>query len=173
MFSRPCRQRDHPIGLRYPRARGEGGFVDSAGPLISSFLILAIVLAVVVPRLHKLRGKKIAWKTPKKASAPVALASPVAPEPLGAVLLRIGPKLEKIAERSSHPREMKDWPEFKAVVEVFAGAGVGVDTLRQYALGDNWPLACAAFDALAQHPERDGQRHAVLSTLAKLRPWTI
>jgi ATP-dependent Clp protease ATP-binding subunit ClpC len=136
-------------------------------------IIIAIVLAAILPRLLKLQRRKKPVPLPLKAPAPVEPVPPAAVEPLGAVLLRLGPKLEKIAERSSHPGELKDWPEFKSVVEVFAAADVGVDTLRQYALGDNWPLACAAFSALARHQDREDQRYAVLNTLAKLRPWTI
>ena len=168
----PLALRDLGPRLRYPPSKGErGSAVDSSAPLI--VVIVAIVVTALLPSLRKIRLTRKALPVPVPAPAPAPAAEASRPEPLAVALLRIGPKLENIADRSTHPRELTDWPEFKAVVEAFRGPDVTLESLRQYALGANWPLACAAFVALDAHPERDSLFSAVLTDLGKLRPWTV
>jgi ATP-dependent Clp protease ATP-binding subunit ClpC len=161
--------------------------VDISAPLIG--VIVAVVLSALLPQILKARRRRkpqdpapaatplpVPANTPEPPAAEVtALAEPPAPppEPLAVVLLRIGAKLENVADRSTHPRELSDWPEFQAVVEAFRRPDVTIDALRQYALGANWPLTCAAFAALAEHGERASLFNAVLTDLGKIRPWTI
>jgi ATP-dependent Clp protease ATP-binding subunit ClpC len=98
---------------------------------------------------------------------------PPPPETLPAKLQRLSDVLNPLAEKSAHPREMVDWPEFTAAVAAFAAPEVPLATLRQYACGANWPMACAAFVALAGHAERGQLTGAILSQLGNLRPWVL
>lgn len=123
-------------------------------------------------RRRSVRRRKAATSAPPAPEPEQPEAAP-ALEPLAAAVQRLAGALEPRAEQSAHPREMADWPEFEAVVETFRRPDVPLGTLRQYALGANWPLACAAFAALARHPERGKLAQGILSQFANLRPWTL
>lgn len=104
------------------------------------------------------------------ADAPVTEA---ARETLAAELVRRGRALDPLAENSAHPWELSGWPQFQAVVAVFDRPEVPLETLRQYACGGNWPLACAAFAALKSRPDKGTLLQGILPQIGKLRPWTL
>lgn len=146
-------------------------------PLIVFLTLLAAILiarswrhrarAVPTPTTDATDGKE---EQRNEAGPPLA---PTALEPLAAVLRRLGSALEPRAEKSAHPREMIDWPEFEAVVDAFRRPDVSLATLRRYACGANWPLSCAAFAALSFHPERSALAAGILPQLGNVRPWTL
>ena len=119
-------------------------------------------------------------KAPKPA--PVALAPPPPPPPpqgqpqpetLVAKLQRLSDRLAPLAEKTAHPRELAELPEFKAVAEVFSGPDISIALLHQYACGGNWPLSCAAFLALCWHPQRNSLFSSILPQLGSIRPWAL
>src|SRR6185312_13194263 len=63
-------------------------------------------------------------------------------EPLTAGLHRLAPEVESFAERTAHPRELTEHPPFREIVRMFSPSETPLSTLRQYILGDNWPLSC-------------------------------
>src|SRR5437016_5171460 len=123
------------------QARGIAVAVNTSASGI--VLIVAIVVAAILPRILKIsrarkppppppapraektspvqQGESSAAANQTAASAEAGIETPATPpvEPLAVVLLRIGAKLENIADRSAHPSEFKDWPTFQEVVTVF------------------------------------------------------
>ena len=109
-------------------------------------------------------------------SAPVPANDPVAETPSEAVVatvLRLSDALERLGEKSAHPREMPHWPEFQAAVEAFARPDAPIEVLQQYACGANWPLSCAALAALARHPAGASLAAVILGQLTNIRPWAL
>ena len=135
--------------------------------------LVAVIAAALLAAAQERRRKRVALRTVSPVAAAAAETPPPADEALPALLLRLGAALEPLAEKSGHPNELTGWPEFHAVVAAFQRPDASLDLLRQYAVGANWPLACAAFTALAQHPERNRPGPDPLAPLANLRPWTI
>lgn len=107
---------------------------------------------------------------PSPAASPTATQSP---ETLATALSTIGKTLSPLAEEISHPGLLPDMPEFQAAVTAFRRPEATLELLRQYAFGDNWPLACAAFVVLAERPDRQSLGDAVLRHLPNTRPYTI
>ncbi len=110
---------------------------------------------------------------PPAAGPPPECAKPE-PEPTLATLL---PPLSKVlfplAEAIDHPSELPDMEEFQAVVAAFRRPDATLAVLTQHAFASNWPLACAAFIVLADHPERQSLCDRVLRHLDGLRPYVL
>jgi len=144
--------------------------------LSPELVVLAEIVAVALFFFgwHRWRARKappqLSPPTPEPTPEPVPDAEP---ETLAAKLQRLSDKLGPLAEKSAHPRELAEWPEFLAVVEAFSGPDVSVAFLHQYACGANWPLACAAFAALCRHPQRNSVWPSILAQLGNIRPWTL
>ena len=152
-------------------------------PGLSAISVLVLVAVVFLFR-RRMESWKPSLRLPRPKPAlpePEPAARTEAPsqeaeepaEPLSAILLRLGRALHPLAENSAHPWELVDWPQFKAVVEAFDRPEVPLETLRQYACGDNWPLCCAAFMALRRRPDRNSLLDGILLQLAKIRPWAL
>ena len=108
---------------------------------------------------------------------PEAPVFPVVPIPdatgLTAVLLPLGRTLSPLAEEVSHPAQLPNMPEFQAVVTAFHHPEATLALLGDYALGDDWPLACAALTVLAERPERQALCEPVLRHLPSTRPYVV
>ncbi len=100
-------------------------------------------------------------------------ALPAAEDKIADVLPGLSKALSPLAEEISHPRELRDMAEFKAVVAAFRRPDVTLALLKEYATGGNWPLACAAFTVLAEHPERQSLRDAVVKHVDGIRPFVL
>ncbi|HVJ55720.1 MAG TPA: AAA family ATPase [Aliidongia sp.] len=111
-------------------------------------------------------------ETPVPSEAPTAGAAP-APDMIAAILPPLGKVLAPLAEEVGHPRQLLDMPEFNAVLAAFRRPDATLPLLGQYALGANWPLACAAFLVLAERPERQSLCDPVLRHLATMRPYVL
>jgi ATP-dependent Clp protease ATP-binding subunit ClpC len=109
---------------------------------------------------------------PPQSPTPLAGSAPV-PDTIAAILPQLAKTLSPLAEEVSHPRELLDMPEFQAVVEAFRRPDATMALLGQYALGANWPLACAAFMVLAERPERQSLCDSVLQHLPNTRPYVL
>jgi ATP-dependent Clp protease ATP-binding subunit ClpC len=81
--------------------------------------------------------------------------------------------VETFAERTAHPRELADNAQFRELVALLSTAEVTLETLRQYVLGDNWPLSCAALAALRERSDRAQLTATLLRELLHLKPWPI
>jgi ATP-dependent Clp protease ATP-binding subunit ClpC len=120
-------------------------------------------------------------KAKKAAPAPAAaeiVASDAAtpldePEDVETVLRRLSKTLSPLAEQIDHPRELPGMPEFQAVVAAFRRPDATFALLSQYALGLNWPLACAAFIVAAERPERQSLCEPTLRQLESTRPYVL
>lgn len=102
-------------------------------------------------------------------------AEPIAPEaePLSAKLYRLSVPLEAYGDTTAHPRELSDRTEFKDAVALFADAGVALEIVRDYALGANWTMSCAALQALGQRADGQQVAQEVVSFFGRLRPWAM
>jgi ATP-dependent Clp protease ATP-binding subunit ClpC len=109
------------------------------------------------------------------AQSPVRALDPATEpdEDIGPLLARLNTALTPLAEEVAHPRELPDMKEFQAVVAAFRRPDAHLSLLSLYALGANWPFACAALVVLADHPERQSVRDAVLRHLSHSRPYVL
>ncbi len=128
-------------------------------------------------------GWKVAWpaawrfKLGAPAAPPLsAQASPpgdAAAASLSARLHSLEAVYAPLASNLAHPRELEDQPQFREAVTLLADPEVPLDTVMQYALGANWPLACAALAALTRRADRAERSGEVVAHFEKLYPWPI
>jgi hypothetical protein len=78
-----------------------------------------------------------------------------------------------LASNLAHPRELEDQQQFAEAVRLLEDPGVPLDTVMQYALGANWPLACAALAALKKRADRSERADEDVAHFEKLYPWPI
>ena len=78
-----------------------------------------------------------------------------------------------LASNLAHPRELEDQPQFAEAVRLLEDPAVPLDTVMQYALGANWPLACAGLAALRRRADRSERSDQVVAHFEKLYPWPI
>lgn len=104
-----------------------------------SLLVYPLLFAFVFWLFYR-KGKT------KKPSAP--------PETLTATLHALSQKIETFANKTIHPREYLDSPDFRKAVELLSQKDVSIDTLRQYATMGNSYIASAALEACCKHPDR-------------------
>lgn len=129
---------------------------------VSAFIVAFIVLGSLALNVAD-RCRK------RKRAAPSASAGSTEREKLYA----LADAIEVFVEKSAHPRELLEQPDFKAATELLKAKSVTFDVLRQYATGASWPLACAALFVLSQRPEYDSLSNAIIQLLPQMRPWTI
>ncbi len=109
--------------------------------------------------------------TQPEAAAPVEIIAP-SPNP-GGDLLRLSASLSPAAEQVSHPDHLNGMADFQEAVAVLKRPGTPVAMLRQYALGENWPLACAAFVVASDHAERQALAEPTIGHLPATRPYVL
>src|SRR5205085_9268592 len=73
-----------------------------------------------------------------------------------------------LASNYAHPRELEDQPQFAEAVRLLQDPDVPLDTVMQYALGANWPLACAGLAALRRRADRSERSDQVVAHFEKL-----
>jgi len=77
------------------------------------------------------------------------------------------------ASNYAHPRELEDNREFGEAVALLQNPAVPLETVKQYALGANWPLACVGLAALDRRGDRGELAEEVLAHFEKIYPWPI
>ncbi len=92
---------------------------------------------------------------------------------LAAAIAPLAKTLSPLADDSSHPGELVDMPEFQAVLAALRRPDATTETLGQYALGDNWPLQCAALTVLMERPDRHVVCEPVQRHLPHARPFVV
>ena len=110
---------------------------------------------------------------PAASSQPPPTAASAESESLSARLHSLEAVFAPLASNYAHPRELEDQPQFKQAVDLLADMAVPRDTVMQYALGANWPLACAGLAALIQRIDPDDGADKVVAHFEKLYPWPI
>ena len=132
---------------------------------------------VVLPAVPSETAPPDPTPDPEPVPAPQATAtpeaSPAAPETLTKLLPTLSRALSPLVEDLDHPGDMLDLAEFQAVVAAFRRPDATFALLSQYALGTNWPLACAAFIVLADHPDRQAMRDRVMGRIEGIRPFVL
>ncbi|HKD57065.1 MAG TPA: hypothetical protein VKD45_06100, partial [Hyphomicrobiaceae bacterium] len=127
-------------------------------------------------------GWKAAWpaswrvKLGAPTASPTAEASPsgdAAAASLSGRLHSLEAVYAPLASNLAHPRELEDQPQFREAATLLADLEVPLDTVMQYALGANWPLACAALAALTRRADRAERSGEVVAHFEKLYPWPI
>ncbi|MGO4684974.1 AAA family ATPase [Hyphomicrobium sp. 2TAF46] len=128
-------------------------------------LLWAIIGGVIVFRL---RGGT--WADLKK----FRLFRTLAPkQSLGTELHTISKTLEPFARDSAHTNELAENADFKSAVALLADPKVPLETVFDYAFGQNWPLSCAAFAALKQRPDALSSASKVLPRFDGLSVWQM
>ena len=152
--------------------------------------LLTIVIGLAVGLwLARRAGWTLRWPWPAQpAPAPTdaAISPPPAPEPapaeadtttaaasLSARLHALEAVFSPLASNLAHPRELEDQPQFAEAVKLLQDPAVPLDTVMQYALGANWPLACAGLAALKRRADRSQRTDQVVAHFEKLYPWPI
>lgn len=147
--------------------------------LIMGFAAYLVRLLYGVVRSRALRRKAAAGQTPPALVTPTPLPEPapppadVPPPPLATTLASLSTTLSPVAEEVSHPAQLPNIAEFQAAVTALRRPDVTVTLLRDYALGENWPMACAALTVLAERPERQSYCEEVLRHLPSARPYVL
>jgi ATP-dependent Clp protease ATP-binding subunit ClpC len=95
-----------------------------------------------------------------------AASAAVEPPSLISRLLPLRKAIEEFGELSAHPGEIAERPEFRQAVDILADPSVSAVTVIEYALGSNWPLACAAFAAA---PRRADCSTIIAATVPRLK----
>src|SRR5262249_3011036 len=118
----------------------ERGFGRAAmsGPAVIAAVLLAVMLFLILRSWRKGRSSPSPRLEHEKASVLPAPAPPA--ESFTQTLNRLSSQLAPLAEKTAHPRELTELPEFQIVVDAFRRPQVSLALLRQYMFGDNWPL---------------------------------
>jgi hypothetical protein len=85
---------------------------------------------------------------------PAETAAPSERKSLTGRLHELADAIEPMAIDSAHPSELSDLPNFIASVGLLRDAHVPLQTVIQYAIGDNFVLSCVGLTALAERPDR-------------------
>src|SRR5215467_13663408 len=128
-------------------------------------------------------GWKVAWPHSWRLKLGAPVASPLSTQaspPGDAAAASLSARLHSLeavyaplASNLAHPRELEDQPQFREAVTLLEDLEVPLDTVMQYALGANWPLACAALAALTRRADRSERSGEVVAHFEKLYPWPI
>jgi len=145
--------------------------------------LITVLIGVAVGLLLATRS---GWKgllgtlSPSTAPAPSPAASvpdaappaaATASETLTARLHALEAVFAPLASNYAHPRELEDQREFVEAVKLLESQSVSLETVKQYALGANWPLACVALAALNARADRDEVVDEVVAHFDKIYPW--
>lgn len=148
-------------------------------------LLLYALLAGAVGGILSSLVMRLKPEVPRAPPAPEPVAGPetaapaetaVEPAPatsVAALLQRISQALGPKAEEVSGPGELPGIPEFQAALDAMRRPDAGFELLRHHALGGNWPLACAAFTVLRDHPDRQSLADEVMRHLPHTRPYVL
>ncbi|MBX3501209.1 MAG: AAA family ATPase [Alphaproteobacteria bacterium] len=123
------------------------------------------LVCYVVLRLPEVRAQT--------AAAEATTTAGESAEPLATALTGIGQDLQAPADATSHPSQVADLPGYKAALAAMRRPEATTELIGQYALGDNWPLACAAFTVLAERPDRQSLCDAALRRLTEIYPYPV
>jgi hypothetical protein len=104
--------------------------------------------------------------------APVVAAAAPGPS-LDERLQDIKRTLVPYGAKYAHPRELADQAAFKKAVNLLADYAVGLDTVVDYALGTDWPLACAGLATLAKRKDGKLALDRVMAKFPDLVPWAM
>jgi ATP-dependent Clp protease ATP-binding subunit ClpC len=130
------------------------------GVVVGALVGIAAYVAFV--RLRSAR----ATDAPPAAAPAAAPSDTSAPEQTPASrVAALGRALSALADDVGHPDQLSGLAEFQALVAALREKAVSTTQLGQYATGDNWSLACAAYTALSERADRQTQRDAALRDL--------
>ncbi|MDR6293713.1 ATP-dependent Clp protease ATP-binding subunit ClpC [Inquilinus ginsengisoli] len=102
-----------------------------------------------------------------------AVAAPGPATTAAAILQQLSQGLADKGEEIRNPGELLGIPEFQVALDAMRRPDADFDLLHHHALGPNWPLACAAFTVLQDHPDRQSLAEAVLRHVPHTRPFVL
>ncbi len=115
------------------------------------------------------KSKSEADKKPAAPAPTAAQATENLTQRLHALEAVFGP----LASNYAHPRELEDQKEFAEAVGLLESPAAPLETVKQYALGANWPLACVALAALKARGDGSDLADDVVAHFDKIYPWPI
>jgi len=113
-------------------------------------LIIVLTIFVLALAWHRWSPKFFNKDVPSRSAAPV----PSQRNPLSSRLHELAETMDPAVSASARPRELADLPEFNEAVRLLQDESVPLETVTQYALGDNFVLSCVGLSALAGRPDR-------------------
>lgn len=117
---------------------------------MDSLLLFSLVGAAIVTVCALLSVKLLKDEQPAPETTPRPEEPPSdAPVDLVAIANRLEPVMEKLA----HPSDALENDDFRTAVAALSSDRYSVEQVRNYALGANWILACAGFEALARRSD--------------------
>lgn len=130
-----------------------------------SIAVVGLIAAFVLPLLLSGREKSSAVDTASasKDSSPTEAVD----------LVRIANRLESLMEKLSHPSDVLENADFQQVVSALAGKGYSVGQVSNYALGANWILACAGYEALSRRDDSSEIVEKAVKTVPNAYAWPL
>lgn len=145
-------------------------------------ILIGVVAGLLLAARLGWKPSGLDWFAKKAPPTPAAAPPPAQSEPQAgaAAAASLSTRLHELesvyaplASNYAHPRELEDQAQFAEAVKLLADPAVPLDTVMQYALGANWPLACAGLAALAQRADRNERVDDIVPHFEKLYPWPI
>jgi ATP-dependent Clp protease ATP-binding subunit ClpC len=133
-------------------------------------LFLCLLAGALAWRLAKRRKPAPAPPPPVQTAA---AAPPPKPATVAEQLQSLSQTLANEAEKTTHPRQLLDFPDFRRAVALMAAPDCDLDLVRQYATGRLWVLASAALEALRTRPDRQQVLTAVMAQLRTYPPGSL
>jgi len=108
-------------------------------------LIVVILVLIVVLAVSTLASRRVS-----ETSAETDSSTPNTgvDDQIKVDLAALAEEIEPIMEKLSHPGEALNNPSFEKAVSALASADYTLEQASNYALGANWVLSCAAYEAL-------------------------
>jgi len=126
-----------------------------------SIVLFAVALVIVIYVLAKLPLKN-------QSSTETGLT-----QSLIAELSELARNMTQMAEDSAHPTDLLANIEFKRAVSIFSDRSCSVEQASNYALGANWILSCAAYEALSRRGGADDLVEKALNAIRNAGPWPL
>jgi len=133
-------------------------------------LVISVAAAVVatVLVLWSVKFAREKRSATDKSSAPQASSKEAAED-----LIDIANRLEPVMEKLSHPSDALENGDFRKLVAAMAGESYSAEQVGNYALGANWILACAGFEALSRRSDSSELVDKAVKAVPGLYAWPL
>ncbi len=119
-------------------------------------------------------GVWIGFLLGKKRTLTPDTSQPTPPDDDAATALYVlAERIEPFLNRSAHPRDILTHGPFLEGVDLLSAPGIGDGSLVGYALGENLPISCMAFEALTRRPADPAIAGQLLDNLERVYLWPL